>query len=913
MRPIRLKMTAFGSYADETVIDFDRLGTNGLYLITGETGSGKTTIFDAITYALFGELSDDVREPGMMRSTYADPKVTTVVELDFEYRGMRYNVKRTPSYERPKLNGTGTTTQNGSAEFTQPNGRPPVINHGEVTKAIVELLGITRSQFTQTVMIAQGKFRDLLTVKGSERQKVFRSLFDTYIYNDFQDKIRERTSAAKREFDDLRGEILQLSNDVMCEEGSPIAEQKALVSEGAFDLSQIEELEKLLAAQNSEDTAAKNDLERSHNDANEKLHEITAELERGNSQREWREKLDELKRQLPELKKNADELAEASKEKNAKNSPILKENIETAARLKDIAPKFKELEDKRREYEEARKKAEELKRGCDDLSKAICELEAKRELLADAGEKIVRLEAEIKDLDGTSGELNKLKTELSELDRLREKYNTAERAFTDSQKEADDAAAHSQELRRLFNAEQAGILAEKLTDGMPCPVCGSTAHPKKAERSVGAPTSEEVKKAEDAAMRANKKASDLSAACGTAKGNLDAKTENVNEQLCKLLPGTDIEQAEQTITLKLAELQAKTDALKVQLSAEKADLDDRTRLEKELPAKKDELARLQKKLDGQSNKASETKGTADELANRIKSAPGAAELSGEADVNRRIDEINAQSDALRKETDKAKQAADDAENALQTAKSNSELYEQQLERSGEPIDIEEKKSAQEKLVAAEKDLQAKMNSLEVRLTVNRDRLEKLRGHLPKTKDAEKHYMLVKQLSELSNGSYGKLQLEAFVQKTFLDKVLDNANVHLMFMSDGQYELRQPRNVGNKMELNILEYDKGVEREVKSLSGGESFITALSLALGLSETVQQSSGGVRLDTMFVDEGFGSLSDNYLAKAITELQALTASDRLIGIISHVEDVKSRIGTKRIEITKNGANGSKAEIIV
>ncbi|MGM9938048.1 MAG: AAA family ATPase, partial [Candidatus Ornithomonoglobus sp.] len=242
MRPLKLTISAFGPYADKAEFELDRFGESGLYLITGDTGAGKTTIFDAITYALYGETSGDVRSAQMLRSKYAKDVTPTYVELEFEYSGKRYRVRRNPEYMRPKKNGSGMTKEAAKAELIFPDSRKPLAKPTEVTGAIVEIMGINRNQFRQIAMIAQGEFQKLLLAGTEERQKIFRQIFNTHCYNILQDKLKENTSALKRELDGYMTQRRGYINGIVCKPDDVLKLEAEKARSGALTTAEVLDL-----------------------------------------------------------------------------------------------------------------------------------------------------------------------------------------------------------------------------------------------------------------------------------------------------------------------------------------------------------------------------------------------------------------------------------------------------------------------------------------------------------------------------------------------------------------------------------------------------------------------------------------------------------------------------------------------
>ena len=923
MRPIKLKITAFGSYAGENIIDFNKLGTGGLYLITGVTGAGKSTIFDAITYALYGELSDKEREAEMLRSRYADPSVDTVVELEFEYKGAKYIIKRNPAYTRQKKRGEGLSEQKAGAELTLPNGRV-IEKISQVNDEIRNILGINKDQFKQTVMIAQGKFRELLTADTKTRMEILRSIFNAYIYKDFQDKISERASGAKAEFEKQLGGLKSAAGSVKCGENEELAAARDKVVSG--ELLALPEFEALLEKQNSEDNSGLEELKATQSVISEKILKINEFITKGNEQNKWRKALKEAREQLPLIEKASEEKSAEAKETEEKYSAENDEINKEIGALKADLPKYEILENKRRNLrgielriKENTKESDRLGARQGALQAEYVRLREESASLENAGVNIEKLSAELKDHEQRSKALSGLKNDLRALGAEQKEYARMQEEYLEARSDSERLQSLANEKRNMFNDEQAGIMAETLRDNEPCPVCGSVHHPNPARKTAGAPSKEEVEKAEANADKARQKAADLSSKCNAKDSVIQEKKRVITENIAKLLPGSTLDSAAENTDKELDGIKTKTADLQKQLAAENKNLERKKELSLLLPKKQGDIEKIKNDLIGLTSTVAADSSSRDLLKEQIESEEKSLVFSGRAEAEARISELGRQIEANRAVIDKANKTAQEYLKKLQTLIAEIDTHEKNL-ASETPIDVEEKSREMEQLKAEEKLVDNKFLDINIRHTANREAAKKLAEISPKLKETEQEYTLVKSLADTAcarlHGEI-KMDLEAYVQARFLDRILQCANRHLHKMSNGQYDLIRRQNINttqghHALDLDVKDYYNGTVRDVKSLSGGESFIASLSLALGLSDAVQQSSGGVQLETMFVDEGFGSLSPEYLDQAMNVLHSLTESNRLIGIISHVEEVKRKI-QKRIEITKDGSNGSKANVVV
>ncbi len=1314
MRPLQLEMSAFGPYAGRTVVDFDKLGKSGLYLITGDTGAGKTTLFDAITYALYGEASGENREPDMFRSKYAAPETPTEVCLTFLYRGKTYTIRRNPKYMRPVKRGKGFTEQEASVELTLPDGKV-LTKNAEIKQKILDILGIDRGQFSQIAMIAQGDFLKLLLADTNDRQKIFRQIFETHYYQVFQDKLKAEANALAAECKGKKASIQQYLNGIQCEETNAAFPEVVKARAGQLPADQsLELLERLIREDEDAQLALsgrigetrnqlesirgklqdvgtiegwKNDLERQNQSLDTQKEKVAKQKAAWESAQEKQPEIDLLGKtittreaQLPNYKKRdalrkeqekgvatlsaaetnriaaeaalttAKEALEAlrtertslenageakaqleGQKKEAENK--LGEAKKQHGQLTDYSTLSKkkkmqdfDLEVKAAKLEEARKKQPEA----DKLQTKISQIEAelpeydrlktlqeslqttktalttaldaetteaqnlakhekarndcKEELqaLANAGEMREKLNGQLTQLQDKEPRLEKLKKALESHAELQGNFETAQSQYLKAKETADASQQTYQTLHRAFLDEQAGLLAQTLQEGQPCPVCGSLSHPLPAHLSPEAPTEAELeaveKKAKDdtAAMEAASKTA------GELNATLTAKRKEIDGLLSELLNACPFEEANTRLAALQKEIRSSKVSLEEQLKTENARIDHKEVLEKSQPALESAFVTIQKNLENirtaiasHTTKKGELESQITALAQKLNYQNRSVAEKAKAEMERQRTAIlnavetaeksyNTCSDAVSRLDGQLAQMLEqlsfcdamlpslcdaeipafsvvpdniassfpvNAENSFSShfeytenarpsnplykeavLSSSSELTEDTLlsspkelgattssrlldndnsiPTSGEDLastilyrkvridsalpslleatkksqdearllidEIEEKIKLEndrlarrdfldkqipedvEKLATLENDLQEKttqkenlskeQNARQVEIdTLSRDltfasekeaieqqskdeekktrleaaiktaeevlnkgqkelgemkaKAEQLREQIAKKEDAlreqtegkkvpekasllaektawetrdgeekkastqlsirlsnnqklleniskgatelanlERKSQWVSTLSDTANGALKgreRIMLETYVQTTYFDRIIARANRRLLAMTDSQYELRRRKEATDKqhqygLELDVLDHYNGTLRNVKTLSGGESFKASLCLALGLSDEIQSSAGGIRLDTMFVDEGFGSLDEESLRQAIRALQDLTESNRLVGIISHVAELKERID-KQIVVTKEKSGGSKVEILV
>lgn len=923
MRPVRLKMTAFGPYAGEVIIDFEKLGADGLYLITGNTGAGKTTIFDAISFALYGELSDKERKPEMLRSKYADAKTQTGVELTFEYRGKRYDITRALENEYRKDGVSVTAKRPKKTVLTLPDGTV-ITKEKEVTSKITELLGINKEQFTQTVMLAQGKFRELLTSDTKTRKEILRSIFNTYIFRDLQNLLKDRNKAAAEERERHKNDIILVAESVKYGEDGELASLREEVVSG--NLTRLDEFTELLRKQNSEDGSELEMLRKTKAETESRILEINEEIRLGEEQTRLKTELAAASEQLPHIKKQTDdasEYARLTKEKCSAQITLINRDIGT---LNADLPKYDELINKRRVIAEVQSRiqrnteqSKSLEARRNELLTEISGLQSESDSLETAGANITAMLAEKDKREAEAKNLTELAGELSELDAKRNGLELLRKNYAEARTSSDAHSKYAMELRRRFNDEQAGIIAQGLRDNEPCPVCGSRHHPVPAVLTADAPSKQEVEAAERNAEQARVQAEQLSAECKTAGGVIAEKERSINSKLPLMLPGSTLENAGRYVDEALRNTDIRLSELGRGLAAEQAKLERKKELSVLLPEKQAVLSDVQDELNSLAQSTAADKGSLEQLSLQLEEASGALRFSDRAEAEAQISALEAQVKTHEKSIEEAEGTADEWLNALQKLQSRIDELGKLLSAK-DTVDVSAKRLEMERLTSVKNTADSGIIAINVRLSANSEAAERLADRCPKLKEAEKEAVLVRSLYDTACGTISgtvRIDIEAYAQMRFLDQVLHCANLHFSKMSNGQYKLVRRRDIDTKsgqhgLDLNVKDHYNGTERDVKSLSGGESFIASLSLALGLSDAVQKNSGGVQLDTMFVDEGFGSLSPEYLDQAMSVLSTLTASDRIIGIISHVDAVK-RLIPRRIEITKDISGGSRAKIIV
>lgn len=919
MRPLLLTMNAFGPYAGETTIDFARFGGAGLYLITGDTGAGKTTLFDAISFALYGEGSGAVRKPEMLRSKYASPEQKTEVLFRFEDKGAIYEVRRTPSYLRPARRGKGETQQLPEAELHMPDGsvRTKV---KEVNEALEDILGLNREQFLQTAMISQGDFLKLLLASTEERQKIFRRIFHTERFAALQDRLKQRSADCERTCDRLAQKI-ESCVEQLRPEGEAEALREAVLSGEKPAEELLSQLPELLAEEEREREKAV--VVRAEKD--KEITMLVAELARAEEAAERKRRRQEKAREvLAEQQKLT-----AQRQREATLSADIaakKPRWDKLSAYRELLPKYEEVaaltEARKRGEREVKAAEQTLRRTETDVTAAEQALSAAREKhreLSGAGENLARAEAKAESLAARQKLLALVRQQIEDYKRIYFERQRDLKNYRESYEAYEQANAAYTTAYRHFLAGQAGILAEQLRTGEPCPVCGSLSHPKVAARAAGTPSEAALQALETAQKDCQQAAEQAAKRHSASQERLAGQERKLTERAEELFPGVAFQNLDRSAKAEEAVLQAQI-AESLTVSAKcKAAATEYQRLSDELPALEAKRAALETARGSAQEGLSAARQTLEGL--RAAEEAGKKQLpAGEAaDLQREIREL-----------EKEKETAEREEQALLAAIAETAQRLGRLEGEQKALASEHEDSNPADLTA----LTARLREAEAVRDALRKRAEQCSAALARNREAFltwqklaaeqaetlQHFRAAKSLADTASGQLSgqeKLMLETYVQLDYFERIIVRANIRLMEMTEGRYELVRSKEAENKrsqsgLSLDVIDHYNGGQRSVKSLSGGESFQASLALALGLSDTVQEEAGGIRLDAMFIDEGFGTLDEGALRNALQALLELAADARLVGVISHVPELKEKI-ERQIRIRKQPEGGSSAELVL
>lgn len=907
MKPLKLTLSAFGPYAGETVIDFAKLGGQGLYLITGDTGAGKTTIFDAITFALYGKASGRWKrdDNGLLRSLYADGDADTYVELEFAYNGKSYRLYRSPEYERPKKKGGGTTLKKAEAFLYDEDGRPLAAKVKEVNQAVVGLIGLDYEQFTQIALIAQGDFQKIIMADTNERRRIFQEIFHTHFYRRLQERLAELAKGKEAECGELRRGVRQSLEGIEC--GGDAAAAVLLADLRARDYAGC--LDEALACLENLLTAA----EAAYAGEKERQQQVQKELAKTSLQLERLAQAVRLRRELADCRTGLARLEPeyaAAEKALAQSAQVGQE----AGRLQEERLRLQSV------WQEAaslRQEAASWQRRQEELAAAVQAAQEEQAAVSQKLETAKQAELALAQLQKRQSEQEHARERLQQLGTLNRRLRAAEQEqqaklqlYAAAREAYKKQSCLYQDVQQRFYDAQAGLLAARLAPGEPCPVCGARQHPQPASLPQGAPTQVQLQAAEKEARRLQAGVREQAAYLNALRQQITALADELMQQGERLFALTEREAICLRARGEWQELAVREKELAAELQRAEAAAQAQPALKQRLQA----LAEAQERQERQHlvavQRAADSRGKLalqqEQLRRLLAGAEGAAEgEASEEQLQRRVSALRERQQHLEAELQQAQQLCRRLGDERAAALSAEATLQAQLAKLSVPEEAEDiLRQRCEDLTAAAAQAAQRLQELYSSLSNNRRIYQETAAAAQQLGRAEKELALCKGLSDTANGKLSgkqRIDFETYVQTTYFDKILRRANVRLMQMTDSHYELERRTESGLKgktgLELNVRDHYNGSVRSVRTLSGGESFQASLALALGLADVVQSEAGGIRLDAMFVDEGFGSLDDAALQQAVRTLYALSGGQWLVGIISHVGELQEKIEKKII----------------
>lgn len=921
MRPLKLTMSAFGPYAGETNIDFTLLGRSGVYLITGDTGAGKTTIFDAIAYALYGEASGDARTPSMFRSQYAEAETATFVEFEFEYRGQVYKVNRNPEYQRPKLRGEGVTTKAADAFLILPDGSS-ISKVRDVNSKIHDVMGIDKNQFTQIAMLAQGDFMKLLLSSTEDRKKIFRQLFHTGKFDRVQDALKQGARDAREEYDAVKNELNFNISEVSCPEESPYYETLSRFTREWLDVSEIINLIKKISDSDAEALKSYENDERKIDsniaDINQKIGKAESIYYNINLMKTSQADYEAKKPQLAELELTYENLKKAEHEQKLRTEKL--------AEIKRSFPEYDDLDKKTEEYDSKKLSLDTLrddekvkKRKLAELSTDIEALKKETDELKEVGEKLIRAKALLADKENLKKRISELEKALVNYQELRSLYAGAVRKYKAAVEKAQRTDEEYKAKERAFFDAQAGIIAEKLEEGAPCPVCGSREHPLPAVKQCAAPSEVELEDARKIAETDRNTVETKSSEAGELKGRGRSARSFVEELTAEILGVVSLDDAEAQLRAKRLEHEAEMRLVEDMCSDLQRKVLRRDEALKQLEKDEGRLESAKSELSTLSGNIAAADAELKTIFENVEHIKRKLEFKDKKEAELKAEKLSEEIEQYDKNLREADSQRRKVKNEIAKLEGSIAALKVNLSDAAPP-DLDELKLKLKSFEDEKKSISDMMKQYSFRISKNAAALKNIEKAALNLEISEKRYIMLKSLSDTASGNVGgreKIMLETFVQMSFFDRILHKANIRFMIMSNGQYELIRRKSSDNfrsqsGLDLDVVDHYNGSMRDVRTLSGGEAFKASLSLALGLSDEVQSAAGGVKLDTMYVDEGFGSLDEESLRQAMQALADLSMGSRTVGIISHVSELRESI-ERKIIVTKSKLGGSQIRIEV
>ena len=948
MRPLQITLQAFGSYADLTVIDFTKT-TENLFLISGNTGAGKTTIFDALVFALYGEASScQNHKEGLIlqsqfRPQYGKDFKETFVSLTFEENRQHYTVRRVPRQERAKKRGKGVTLINASVTLTLPDGS--IYPLKETDAKLRELIGLTKEQFMQIAMIAQGEFMELLRAKSDDKKKIFRKLFHTELYDEIVREVDRRRADCNQNIADMKTQFQTVISRLFLppdrEETGDLQEWKQEIEDGLFlhseeflsalqawNLSLEQEVQTL--TQNQAKAQQDRDLCRDAVQAAARLSDLFSHLEENEKERALLKQEEEqrLEAGLPTLEEE-ERQAKLQWEQEAENYHRLRERVEKALAL------FQQKEDAQKKCSLLEQKQKAACLTLSNIQEEKNSLQGREEKTSSELQLLERASIDLAEFQKQLQRSRELSLQEQNLQLEKKNLLQAESALKEAQEtyrritlSYPQARQTSEQLRSLFLDAQAGLLAASLRDGSPCPVCGSKTHPHPFTLSAQTPlpTESELKSAEKKTEDLRSKQEEASAAAEAAAATKNERQKTFFSSVQQLFLKANTFCRELEVSFAAASGPAETvqmpemeNAIGMLLSASAKTVHERNEQLKERAKRAEELTSLlhllreegkQKDLllEEARSKAAETEKALSAANSERLLLHASSDFESRSAAEAYLQQAGEKEQAARSRFENAQAGAKRHADALLATKTKKQTLLKEIGDKKRP----QTEALQQALCAAEE----KLTILTERLQKQSHELQENRyalQELSSSSEARRHIFseyerldrLYKQMSGNISGS--RMDLETYVQRLYLSKILSSANKRFQEMSGGQYAFRMIRianaGEGRNKGLDLMVYSSvtGKEREIRTLSGGESFMAALSLALGMADQIQNTSSAVHLDMMFIDEGFGSLDDLARSKSIRVLKEMADSHRLIGIISHVTELKQEIGNQLL-ITKD-----------
>ncbi len=916
MKPVKLTICAFGSYADTQEIDFEKLWEHGLYLICGDTGAGKTTIFDAITFALYGDASGTSgRTDKHLRSIYAPDTLRTRVTLTFLHQGRTYTVERCPGYAAAHRK----TPYLEEVVLTLPDA-PPITRVKEANAVLEDLLGLNKAQFRQVAMIAQGEFRQVLTADTKSRKNQLRKLFNTGKYALLEEKLSDEVKRQRAENAALERDMRTELTRAECEADDPAAGQLAEIRGDAHKMHLADDV---LAALIRQDEARLAELASAQEEKRKLLDALSERkrkaLERVEAAKSLADKEEEAKITDANLTAAAAALQEARSRENEADR-LTQEAAAITARMGDyddlerlrslVQEAARELASHLTKQELAQKEAARLT--------ALCEgMQREYDGLAGCGEEMLRQQQRLDDIGRALKELEDLQGALTKSARAEKDARQKFAAWTQADQVRIAAQAAYEQSRLLWQNQQAWQLSRELTEGLPCPVCGSVHHPQKAQEPQNAVGQDDFERCEKARDEANQAEREARRGYDLTRQRYEQLWGDTSERAQKALGSDDAAALDSRMAQRGTELASAKDAADAAYKTAEAGKTRRETLHLELTRKQAERDAQRTEADAQDKAVSAWAAKDKERREQFEQRANSLAFKTREEAQTRHDLLISRAKGIR---DAIRKAEETHRRLSEEAKGLAGVISEKRAQLADMPNIDPAQATADH-AAAQAQWQS-ANAMQQRLALRHSKNSDVRARVHALRDelaaSVEKLSWLEMLDRTAGGNQlrqAKVHLETWVQMAWFDRILHAANLRLQDMTGSAYQLRRDQG-GHQgesgLDLAVVDYINGKTRSVNSLSGGESFLASLALALGMSDVIAQQEGGIKLDALFVDEGFGSLDEELLRQAVGVLQGLSDGSRLVGVISHVQELRDRIDAK-IVVSKKANGGSTARIVV
>lgn len=907
MRITKLTICGFGPYASTQTIDFNILGKTGLFLIRGDTGAGKTTIFDAIVFALYGQASNQARETSMLRSKYAALTTPTYVELTFVYKHKIYTILRNPEYLRASKRGNQTTLQMSEVSLHLPDGTILTKNK-EVLKKVIDIIGVDRNQFMQIAMIAQNDFQKMLYATSEERQTIFRNIFKTNAFFTLQKQLKEESNQISLQLKQLSLLNQTYIKSILSDDED---DQQIYSIEHNIELV-LHHLHQILTKQTKQQEQLEDVYEHTRKQKDE-YNQLSVKVKQ---QVKIIQEINDTKIKLEELKQTTIRIQEQFNidrtkfsEYDTRMNVIFRKQQELVKydRLEQLQIEYKKKKDDERKYQsivlDNQSKLKQMEDTIQRNHELVGQLQMYEKQVFDVRLAMQELQRFItrlqnaaalqKQVDNSNDTITKLQIQLTQENTL----------LSDCQNTYDHAY-------QTFIASQAGMLASQLQPAAACPVCGSLDHPHPASRvdhTIDEKMLQQLEiRVKNARNQVNQRANLIQLESG--------KLTTLEVELQKIKQELHVEQDfENRIEKNIKELEGLEKKLQTTTTLKEKAVQAQIQSE-QLVTNKETLL---KTLTIQLETLTTMKNTIQFIDEQMKKAKQELVFETKLEASEDLKQHQKQAEQIKNDYESSSQKLLQHEKEIHELEVKIETLQKQVQKKPLANQAEVTNKVLQ-LEQDEKTIEQSKTKIQSYIHMNLQVKNNLEKNLKTSLDLETKYQMVKNLADTANGTLlgkSKIMLETYAQMAFFDQILHRANVRLQTMSSGQYQLIRKQQIDSYqrqsgLDLDVKDFYNNTTRSVKTLSGGESFQASLSLALGLSDIIQESTGGIQLDTMFIDEGFGTLDEDALRHALHALDSLSQNHRLIGVISHVSELKDRID-KQIIVEKKAQGGSLIRI--